>query len=429
MPEQIGVGLIGLGTVGRAVARRLIEQWEMLGRRAGAVPVLRRVAVQDPRRSRDIDLKNAVLDADAAALVDDPTVDIVVEAIPGANPATALIERALAQGKTVVTANKAVIAPSGPRLWALAQQHGAGLWFEAAAGGGLPVVALLRDSLRGDNISGICGVINATTNVILTRMRNTGDTLAAALSGAQRRGVAEADPSSDLDGWDATYKLVILSWLAFGAHVAPEDVRRTGIRELDVVDLGYTGQLGYTVKLLASARMAVGAAELEIGVQPTAIPEGHPLFGVDDAANAVIITGDLQAETFVRGAGGEGPSTASAVVSDVVNAVRSRGKELAPPPLRAFALRSDEDVEACAYLRLETGRDQDASLLIAQALEDRGVRVVETYGKPPLDGPFPQLIILTGSAPRAVLGRAVDTLDSLPSVRSVRCVMDRLEPS
>ncbi len=247
-----------------------------------------------------------MLDADAAALVDDPTVDIVVEAIPGANPATALIERALAQGKTVVTANKAVIAPSGPRLWALAQQHGAGLWFEAAAGGGLPVVALLRDSLRGDNISGICGVINATTNVILTRMRNTGDTLAAALSGAQRRGVAEADPSSDLDGWDATYKLVILSWLAFGAHVAPEDVRRTGIRELDVVDLGYTGQLGYTVKLLASARMAVGAAELEIGVQPTAIPEGHPLFGVDDAANAVIITGDLQAETFVRGAGGEG---------------------------------------------------------------------------------------------------------------------------
>jgi homoserine dehydrogenase len=428
VPEQIGVGLIGLGTVGSAVAKRLVEQWELLGERAGAIPVLRRVAVREPGRQRDVDLKNVQLDGDAIALVDDPSVEIVVEVMGGTELATSLIERALSQGKTVVTANKAVIAPSGPRLWALAHEHGAGLWFEAAAGGGLPLVAVLRDSLRGDRISSISGIVNTTTNIILTRMRSTGETLATALTGAQRRGIAEADPSSDVDGWDATYKLVILSWLAFGAQLATEDVRRRGIADLDVVDLGYTGQLGYTVKLLAHASVKRSAA-VDISVHPTAIPETHPLFDVDDAANAVIIAGDLQVETIVRGLGGGGPSTASAVVSDVVNAVRSRGRELPPPPLRALSLASEEDVEVCAYVRLETSTDPDAAPLIVQALEDRGVRVVETVDKPPLDGPFPQLLILTGPAPRAVVGRAAETLDSLPSVHAIRCVMDRLEPA
>ena len=429
MPQQIGVGLIGLGTVGAAVATRLVDDWQLLGERAGAVPVLRRVAVRDPGRPRDVDLKNATLDGDAGALVEDPRVDVVIELMGGTDPATALIEHALELGKTVVTANKAVIAPSGARLWDVAHRHGAGLWFEAAAGGGLPIVGVLRDSLLGDHVTGIDGIVNATTNVILTRMRATGEPLSDALALAQRIGVAEADPGSDLEGWDATYKLVILSWLAFGARVDAAGVRRTGITAVDVTDLGYAGQLGYAVKLVAHARLSPAGGSLEIGVAPAAVPDGHPLFDVDDIANAVIISSDLQGSTTLRGTGGGGPSTASAVVSDVVNAVRRRRCEPPPPPARDVPLASDEESETAAYMRLETRQGSEARPLIVQALEDRGISVTDTVDKPPLDGPFPQLLLLTAAAPRGVLARAVETLDSLPAVHAIRCVMDRLEPA
>lgn len=429
MPEQVGVGLIGLGTVGGAVAARLIDEWELLGERAGAVPVVRRVAVRDLSRPRAVDLKNAVIDASPAGLVDDPAVQIVVEATGGAEPATTLIARALELGKTVVTANKVVIATSGPRLWALAQEHGGGLWFEAAVGGGMPVVALVRDSLLGDRISAIDSIINSTTNVMLTRMRNTGESLHLALMDAQRRGMAEADPSSDIDGWDAAYKLVILSWLAFGVHVAPDDVDRTGIGGLDVLDLGYTGQLGYSVKLLAHANRNTDPAGVYLSVKPVAVPAGHELFDVDDDANAVIISADLQPQTVIRALGPGGPTTASAVVSDIVNAIRRRGHQPVAAPVQTLPLLSDEDVEGSAYIRLEASSDPEARLLVVQALEDRGVPVVETIDKPPLDGPFPQLLVLTGRAPRAVLDRAVQTLDSLPSVHAIRSVLDRLEPA
>jgi homoserine dehydrogenase len=426
--ERVGVGLIGLGTVGAAVARRLIDEWELLGDRAGMIPVLRRVAVRDLTRRRDVDLKNATLDADPAALVDDPGVQVVVEVMGGEQPATSLIERALTQGKTVVTANKLVVAAAGPRLWSLARERGAGLWFEAAVGGGLPLVALLRDSLLGDRIRAIDSIINSTTNVILTRMSNTGESLSSALVEAQNRGMAEADPRSDVDGWDATYKLIIMSWLGFGDHRGLDDVRRVGIGDLDVLDLGYAGQLGYSIKLLAHAQIVNGTS-LYLSVAPTAIPDGHRLFSVDDDANAVIISADLQAETLIEGAGLAGPATASAVVSDIVNAVRMGGCEPPAPPPRSLPIASDEDVETAAYLRLETSADTEAKSLVVQALEDRGVRVADTVDKPPLDGPFPQLLVLTGAAPRAVLSRAVETIDSLPAVRAIRCLMDRLEPA
>ena len=195
--ESVGVGLLGLGTVGAAVARRLINEWELLGERAGATPVLRCVAVRDLSRSRDLELKNVRLLADAAAVVDDPGVAIVMEAIGGTEPATALIESALRAGKTVVTANKAVIAASGPRLAALAGEHGPGLYFEAAVGAGLPIIGLLGSSLLGDRIASLDCVINGTTNVILTKMRSAGTTFDSALADAQRRGFAEADPTLD----------------------------------------------------------------------------------------------------------------------------------------------------------------------------------------------------------------------------------------
>jgi homoserine dehydrogenase len=218
MAETLGVGLLGLGTVGSAVAARLMSEWELLAQRAGATPVLRRVAVRDATRKRDIDLRAVPITDDPASVVDDPTVSVVVEVMGGVDPATTLIQRALERGKSVVTANKAVIAESGPQLAELAAAHGAGIWFEASVGAGLPVVSVLRESLGGDRITAIDAIINGTTNVILTRMRTDGVAFETALAEAQRRGFAEADPSSDVDGWDAAYKLIIMSWLAYGAH-------------------------------------------------------------------------------------------------------------------------------------------------------------------------------------------------------------------
>jgi homoserine dehydrogenase len=421
--ESVGVGLLGLGTVGAAVARRLITEWELLSERAGATPVLRCVAVRDLSRSRDLELKNVRLLADATAVVDDPGVAIVMEAIGGTEPATALIESALQAGKTVVTANKAVIAASGPRLAALAGEHGAGLYFEAAVGAGLPIVALLGDSLLGDRISSLDCVINGTTNVILTKMRSAGTTFDSALADAQRRGFAEADPTLDVDGWDAAQKLVILSWLAMGVHVPPEAIDRVGIRGVGGGDVSALAELGYRVRLLAHAERAPGGA-MHLRVRPTAVGPGHLLGDVDDADNAVIISSDLAARVMLRGLGAGGASTASAMVSDLVNAVRERAasRSRAPSRLRTATMLGDEDVEVAGYVRLQLSADGDARALVLQALEDRGLAVDAA-----VDLARAQLIVLTGVAPRAVHDGALETLDTLSAVEHIECTLDRVE--
>jgi homoserine dehydrogenase len=421
--ESVGIGLLGLGTVGTEVARRLIDEWELLGERAGATPVLRSVAVRDVSRSRGVELKNARLVADPQAVVADPAVAIVVEVIGGTDPATALIESSLRAGKTVVTANKAVIAASGPRLSALAAEHGARLYFEASVGAGLPIVALLRGSLLGDRISALDCVINGTANVILTQMRMAGVSFQSALANAQRRGFAEADPSLDVDGWDAAHKLVILAWLALGAYVAAEAVDRVGIRDVAGDDVAALAQLGYRVRLLAHAERAAGGA-VHLRVRPTAVGAGQLLHDVDDADNAVIISSDLAAMVMLRGLGAGGASTASAVVSDVVTAVRERGapRERTADARAEVTLLGDEDVEVAGYVRVRLSAEADARALVLQALEDRGLAVdaaVDVAGS--------ELIALTGVAPRAVHDRALETLDTLTSVDQILGALDRVE--
>ena len=420
--ESVGVGLLGLGTVGSAVASRLIAEWELLGERAGATPVLRCAAVRDIARRRDLDLKNVRVVGDAQAVVADPAVAVVVEAIGGTDPATGLIETALRAGKSVVTANKAVIAASGPRLAALAHEHGAGLYFEAAVGAGLPIVSLLERSLLGDRISAIDCVINGTTNVILTRLRSPGTSFDAALADAQRRGFAEMDPTLDVDGWDATHKLVILAWLGFGAYVPTDTVDRVGIRRVHGDDVAVLSELGYRVRLVAHAERASNQA-VHLRVRPTAVGPGHLLADVDDADNAVIISSDLAGTVMLRGLGAGGASTASAVVSDVVEAVRERDAPRAALPVPGEAtILGDEDVEVAGYVRLRLSGVGDGRALVLQALEDRGLAVDAA-----VDLPGPQLAVLTGVAPRAVHDRALETLDTLSSVDAIECALDRVE--
>jgi homoserine dehydrogenase len=351
----------------------------------------------------------------------------------------------LRSGKTVVTANKAVIAASGPRLSALASEHNARLYFEASVGAGLPIIALLRSSLLGDRISALDGVINGTTNVILTQMQGAGVSFQGALADAKRRGFAEADPSLDVDGWDAVHKLLILAWLAFGAPVSPDAVDRVGIRDLAGADVAALAQLGYRVRLLAHAERGLGDA-IHLRVRPTAVGPGHLLHDVDDADNAVIISSDLERTVLLRGLGAGGASTASAVVSDVVTAVRDRmdrpPRGLAAhsdPPVLVAATRgespapivpahseppmlSPEDVEVAGYVRVRLSPEADARALVLQALEDRGLAVdaaVDLAGS--------ELIVLTGLAPRAVHDRALETLDTLSSVDDILGALDRVE--
>ena len=421
--ESVGIGMLGLGTVGSAVARRLIGEWELLGERAGATPVLRCVAVRDLSRARDVDLKNARLIASPEAVIADPGVAIVIEVMGGTDPATALIESALRAGKTVVTANKAVIAASGPRLTALAAEHGARLYYEASVGAGLPIVALLRRSLLADRIVSLDGVINGTTNVILTRMRSPGVSFASALADAQRRGFAEADPSLDVDGWDATQKLVILAWLALDVSIAPAVVDRIGIRDVAGADVGALAQLGYRVRLLAHAERASNGA-VHLSVRPTAVGAGHLLHDVDDADNAVIISSDLAATVMLRGLGAGADSTASAVLSDVIAAVRERGapRELNRAPRADAPLLGDEDIEVAGYVRVRLSTEADARALVIQAIEDRGLAVDAV-----VDLADSELIILTGVAPRAVHDGALVTLDTLTSVDEILGALDRVE--
>ena len=421
--ESVGVGLLGLGTVGSAVAARLIGEWELLGERAGATPVLRCAAVRDTSRRRDVDLKNVRLLADARAVVDDPSVSIVVEAIGGTDPATALIESALRAGKSVVTANKAVIAASGPRLADVAAASGAGLYFEATVGAGLPIVSLLRTSLLGDRINALDCVINGTTNVILTKMRTDKVTFDVALEDAQRRGFAEADPSLDVDGWDAAHKLVILAWLAMGVHLETGSVERIGIRGVGAADVTALAELGYRVRLIAHAERA-GSGAVHLSVRPTAVGAGHLLADVDDADNAVIISSDLAARVILRGLGAGGASTSSAVVSDVVNAVRDRAspRGWAPRAVQTAARLDNEDVDVAAYVRLRLTQETDGRELVLQALEDRGLAVDAA-----VELPGERLIVLTGLAPRAVHDRALETLDTLAAVDEIECTLDRVE--
>jgi homoserine dehydrogenase len=424
MTDAIGVGLIGLGTVGSAVARRLVGEWELLGRRAGRTPVLRRVAVRDPSRHRDVALPSVRLDGDATSLVDDPAVAVVVEVMGGIDEATALIKRALGAGKQVVTANKAAMAAHGIELAILARERGTSLRYEAAAGGGLPVVAVLRDSLRGDRISDMEMIINGTTNIMLTRMERDGVSVEEAILDAQRRGFAEANPSSDIDGHDAAAKLVLLSRLAFDAPVRTDDVAITGIRGVESADIDCARILGGSVRLIAHAHRSDVTATLS--VRPTVVRSGHPLHGVDDADNVVVITADLAQRVTVSGVGGGGESTASAVVSDIVAAVRAPA-EPPPVPADAVAIGDPAAVERGGYLRLRLAQATDAEQLAIQALEDRGIAVLAS-AVVEVAGAGAQLALITASAPREMLEHAAETLDSLVAVDSVASVMDCVGP-
>lgn len=317
--RTVRIGLLGLGTVGSAVAKAILDDRGMADR-SGVQLELAKVAVRDLAKKRTVDLPAGLLTTDPAEVVNDPQISIVVELMGGENPAFDLISSALSSGKHVVTANKEVLAKRGDALLTAASDAGKRLVYEASVGGGIPILNPITDDLLANRIDSIRAIINGTTNYILTRMSGEGAAYDVVLGDAQRLGYAEADPTADVDGFDALYKIAILGRLAFGASAPLEGIHREGIGRIDARDFRYADELGFTIKLIAAAQRTPGG--LLLRVHPSLIPLNVPMASVNGATNMVEIEGDLVGPLWLQGAGAGPEPTASAVLGDVLRVAR-----------------------------------------------------------------------------------------------------------
>jgi homoserine dehydrogenase len=319
--RTIHVGLLGCGTVGTGVARILIENRDLILSRVGAVLNLKRVADIDQETDRGIRFDEGVFISDAFKVVDDPDIDIVIEMIGGEGIAKDLILKAIHNGKPVVTANKALLAVHGNVIFRSAMEHGVDLAFEASVGGCMPIIKSLRESLAGNHIKSMAGILNGTCNYILSQSTEDGSNFEDVLAEAQKNGFAEADPTLDVEGIDTAHKLAILTSLAYGMEINFNDIYIEGISKITPMDIEFAGQFGYRIKLLAITKDTGGA--IEARVHPTMIPFSNPLSGVNGVLNAIVISGDAIGDMMLYGYGAGMMPTASAVVGDVVDLARN----------------------------------------------------------------------------------------------------------
>jgi homoserine dehydrogenase len=380
------VGLLGCGNVGGALARLLLDDAAGIASRTGLDLELAAVAVRSQSREREVLIPSEILTTDAGAVVSDPSVDVVVEVIGGIEPARSLILTALKSGKPVVTANKELLANCGAELFEVAATAGLDLLFEAAVAGGIPLIRPLRESLAGERITRVMGIVNGTTNFILSRMSESGTSYHDALAEAQSLGYAERDPTADVEGYDAAAKAAILANVAFGAQVVAGDVYREGISSITEADIAAAGKLGYTVKLLAVVE-AMGRSEaVAVRVHPAMVPSTHPLASVRDSFNAVFVEGDAVGQLMFLGRGAGGMPTASAVLGDLLDASHnltagSAGRTVAP---RRTAITPIDDLSSAYYLTMEV-EDRPGVLHAVSGVFGRhrvSIRLMEQEGLP-----------------------------------------------
>jgi len=316
----VRIGVLGCGNVGAALVQLIERQSAVITERTGITLEVASVAVRNVSRDREVTLADGVLTRDAFAVVNDPNIDVIVEVIGGIEPARELISTALSLGKPVITANKELLANVGHDLWAQSDAAGVDLLFEAAVAGGIPLIRALRESLRGEPVTRVMGIVNGTTNFILTKMTDEGADYSAALSEAQRLGFAERDPTADVEGFDAGAKAAIIASIAFGARVVAGDVYHEGISGVTAADISIARRLGYVVKLLAIAEQVGDSPTVAVRVHPAMVPLSHPLASVRDSYNAVFVEGDAVGSLMFYGRGAGGFPTASAVLGDIIDA-------------------------------------------------------------------------------------------------------------
>ena len=423
--RPIRIGLLGAGSVGSQVARLLIENREELAKRVGAELELVGIAVRNKNAKRDVDLPKELITEDAKSVILGS--DIVIELAGGIEPAKTWIKMALNAGADVITANKALIAAHGSELTALAQQFGAQLYYEAAVGGAIPIIRPLRASLAGDKINRVMGIVNGTTNYILDQMETTGASFEDALNEAQALGYAEADPTADVEGFDAASKAAILAGLAFHSEMPVEKVYREGITSITALQIETARQAGYTVKLLAICeRAGENGQGLVARVHPTLIPLDHPLAAVRGAYNAVFVEAESAGRLMFYGAGAGGKETASAVLGDLVSAAK---RHLAGGPGLGDSTHADLEVLPVQaiftrfQITLEVVDQLGVLASVAKQFADNDVSVETVAQSAGTDSDLALLTVMTHSASEAALERLVAELAKNSSVKKVSSVI------
>jgi homoserine dehydrogenase len=417
---EVGIVLLGLGVVGGGVARALIEKSDNFAQRTGLRLSLRRVLVRDIARPRSLQLQEGLLTNDPEeALATD--CDIVVEVLGGEHPATEYIERSLAAGRHVVSANKEVMAKHGARLLSLAGDGGSDISYEASVGGGIPIISPLKRDLSANEIASLRAIINGTTNYILTLMSTGGVDFASALAEAQKLGYAEPEPANDIEGHDAAYKLAILASLAFHTDLHPDQVHREGITRLTPRDFRYAAELGYAIKLLAIARRDGDGVEAR--VNPALVAEGELLAKVDGVLNAVQVEGDLAGRVLFQGAGAGALPTTSAILADVLDASRSIAQGGRSSPWRYTAnmpITPMSELVTRYYIRVEVADRPGVLAGIGKAFGDNGVSIASVIQKETdEEAQTAEIVIMTHAAQEAAVQASIQQVASLDVVRRV----------
>jgi homoserine dehydrogenase len=423
------VGLLGCGNVGAAIARMLHENADEIERRAGRRIEVSRVAVRDLGKERSVPVDSDRFTTDPSDVVRDPEVDVVVEVTGGIEPARSLILDAFEAGKPAVTANKELLAVQGKELFDAAAKAGVELLYEAAVGGGIPLIRPLREHLAGDRIIRFMGIVNGTTNYILTRMTEDGASLEEAVAEAQSLGYAEADPTADVGGFDAAAKAAILATIAYDVPVGSADVYREGIERVTAADIGFARQLGFVVKLLAIAEAVEG--EVSVRVYPAMIPADHPLASVRESYNAVFIEGERVGPLMLYGKGAGGDPTATSVVGDIIDIARSSREgrpgstaNAHPAWSSATPLRRIRPIEAMSaqyYVLMRVADRPGVLAAIATVFSEHEVSIKSVWQEG--HGDEAQLVLVTHREPEHALQACVENLRTLDAVKEVSSVI------
>jgi homoserine dehydrogenase len=418
----IRIGLLGCGTVGGGVVTILDREADDLAARTGARLVVTRVAVRDATKDRGLPLPDEAFSDDPTSVVDADDVDLVVEVMGGRGEAGDLIRRALGNGKPVVTANKELIAHEGPELAELARTAGVDLAFEAAVAGAIPIIKPLKESLAGDRVTRVVGILNGTTNYILTRMTEEGAAYDEVLAEAQALGYAEADPTADVGGHDAAAKCAILASLAFDTTVHDDDVYRQGIASVTATDIEVADRLGYVIKLLGIASETDD--RIGVRVHPTFLPKAHPLAGVRESFNAIFVQAEAAGELMFYGRGAGSLPTGAAVVGDIIDVARNL-MQTAPGPFasthRDKPIRPIEDLQTQYYVLLDVEDEPGVLAEVARTFGDHDVSIAQVWQEGSQD--TAQLVLITHRAREGDLRECVDALAATASVRSVASVL------
>src|SRR5450755_4860044 len=420
--RPLRIALLGCGVVGVEVARLLTEQADDLAARVGVPLELAGIAVRRLNRKRDLDLDPALFTTDAATLVARDDIDIVVEVIGGIEPARSLLLSAMSHGASIVTANKALLAEDGATLYDAASKHGVDIYFEASVAGAIPLLRPLRESLAGDTVHRVLGIVNGTTNYILDRMDSSGTGFTEALEEAQSMGYAEADPTADVEGFDAAAKAAILAGLAFHTAVTAADVHREGITDVTTADMASARALGCVVKLLAICEQSGGG--VSVRVHPAMIPRSHPLASVGGAYNAVFVEAASAGRLMFYGAGAGGTPTASAVLGDLVAVARNRLAGTRGPDASTYAALPVMPMGQTLtryHVSLDVADRPGVLAQVADVFARHGVSI--RAARQEARGADAQLIIVSHQARDAALAATVGELESLGVVRAVASVM------